>query len=224
MQDIKSVLASEIRRLARKEVKAAFQPLREQISALKKSVSEQRAKIKTLEKRAPAAPRRKNEIIPVSEDKAVRISPQWIIRLRQKLGLTQEQFALLLGTSNFSVSHWELGKTTPRDAFKRKIAALRGMGKRELKHLLEEKDAAAATGKAKQPKRKTRGAKPGPKPKTAAATPSEKTESKPRRARGRRMAAAAPAPAPKRKARTEKKTAQTTAPAETNTTAAEQKK
>jgi hypothetical protein len=49
------------------------------------------------------------------------------------------QLAALLEVSNFSVSHWELGKTSPRDDYKRKLAALRDMGKRELKRLLKEK-------------------------------------------------------------------------------------
>ena len=147
MPDIKNVFASEIRRLAKKGVKVALQPFQAQISKLRKTISEQNAKIKTLEKRVPTALPQKKEITPVAENKTVRMSPQWIIKLRQKLGLTQGQFAILLGTSNFSVSHWELGKTTPRDAFKRKIAALRGIGKRELKRLLEEngKDKAVKT-------------------------------------------------------------------------------
>jgi len=149
MPDIKNVFASEIRRLAKKEVKAALQPLQEQISKLRKTISEQNAKIKTLEKRVPTALPQKKEITPVADDKSVRMSPQWIIKLRQKLGLTQGQFAVLLDTSNFSVSHWELGKTTPRDVFKRKIAALRGIGKRELKRLLEAKDKGAVDGKVK---------------------------------------------------------------------------
>ncbi len=93
-----------------------------------------------MEKRIPAAvaPKLKTESLPATNRK-VRISTESIIKLRRKLGLTQAQLATLLGVSNFSVSHWELGKTSPRDAFKGKIAALRDMGKRELKRLLKEK-------------------------------------------------------------------------------------
>ena len=139
MPDIKKVLASEICRLARKEAKAALKPLQAQITTLRKTIAAQNAKIKALEKRIPATvPKPKTESQPAT-DRQVRITAESIGKLRRKLGLTQVQLATLLGVSNFSVSHWELGKTSPRDAFKCKIAALRDMGKRELKRLLKEK-------------------------------------------------------------------------------------
>jgi len=141
MPDIKKVLASEISRLARKEAKAALKPLQAQVSTLRKTVAAQNARIRALEKRIPAAvaPKPKSESLPVTNRK-VRITTESIVKLRRKLGLTQAQLAALLGVSNFSVSHWELGKTSPRDAFKCKIAALRDMGKRELKCLLKGKN------------------------------------------------------------------------------------
>jgi DNA-binding transcriptional regulator YiaG len=139
MPDVKRVLADEIRRLARKEAKAALKPLQAQVSALRKTIAEQNAKIKALGKRIPAvAPKPKIKSLPVT-DRKVRITAESIVKLRRKLGLTQMQLAVLMEVSNFSVSHWELGKTTPREDYKRKIAALRDMGKRELKCLLKEK-------------------------------------------------------------------------------------
>ncbi|MDD5697477.1 MAG: helix-turn-helix domain-containing protein [Victivallaceae bacterium] len=144
MSDLKSVLASEIRRLARKEVKAALLPLQAQVSALKKTVVLQNAKIKALGNRVPAQaiPEPETESASVA-DHPVRITAEGIVKLRRKLGLTQVQLATLLGASNFSVSHWELGKTKPREICKRKIAALRSLGKRELKRLLTEKGIAS---------------------------------------------------------------------------------
>ena len=140
MPDIKRVLAHEICRLARKEVKAALKPLQMQVSGLRKTLAAQNTKIKALGKRIPTAvaSKPKTESQPVS-DRQIRITSESIAKLRQKLGLTQMQLATLLEVSNFSVSHWELGKTTPRRAYKYKIAALRDMGKRDLKRLLKEK-------------------------------------------------------------------------------------
>jgi DNA-binding transcriptional regulator YiaG len=40
-------------------------------------------------------------------------SPDEIRALRNRLGLTQTQFAHALGTSQVSVSQWELGKVKP---------------------------------------------------------------------------------------------------------------
>lgn len=140
MPDIKKVLASEICRLARKEAKAALKPLQAQVSALRKTIVAQNKKIKALEKRIPAvAPKPKTESQPVASHQ-VRITAESIAKLCRKLGLTQMQLAALLEVSNFTISHWELGKTSPRDAFKGKIAALRDMGKRELKRLMKEKE------------------------------------------------------------------------------------
>jgi|GEM_PF-605257 len=155
MPDIKSVFASEIRRLAKKEVKTALQPLHALISTLRKTIAAQATKIKALEKRSPAVPKPEKTILPIS-DKPVRISPVWIIKLRQKLGLSQSQFAALLDASNFSVSHWENGKAAPREAYKRKIAALRGLGKRELNKLLTEKGIVSAPAKDAVPALKTK--------------------------------------------------------------------
>ena len=50
MPDVKSVLSEEIRRLARKEVKAAVAPLQETVSTLKKVVAEQRRQLAALQK------------------------------------------------------------------------------------------------------------------------------------------------------------------------------
>ena len=61
----------------------------------------------------------------------VRIAGADIIKLRQKLGFLQNQLGALLGISNYTVGHGEIGKTIPSDGYKRKIAALRDMGKRD---------------------------------------------------------------------------------------------
>ncbi|MDD5599617.1 MAG: helix-turn-helix domain-containing protein [Victivallaceae bacterium] len=146
MPDIKKVLASEISRLAKKEIKTALKPLQAQLSALRKTLAAQNAKIKALEKRIPAAvaSKPKTESQPAT-DRQVRITAESIAKLRRKLGLTQMQLAALLEVSNFSVSHWELGKTAPREDYKHKIAALRDMGKHELKRLLKAKGVTPTT-------------------------------------------------------------------------------
>lgn len=51
-------------------------------------------------------------------------------KLRDKLGLTQQEFATLLGLSTVSVSRWEHGHTKPTDASR----ALIGLLERALKN------------------------------------------------------------------------------------------
>ena len=145
--DIKQALYDEIRRLARKEIKATLAPTFETLSALKKQVAEQKKQIAALEKRCAAAePATSAMPIAVSEDdeKQVRLNAAGILRLRTKLGLTQGEFAKVLGVAMHTVSVWEQGRRTPRRSHKVRICALRGIGKRELNKMLEQSKAESA--------------------------------------------------------------------------------
>ncbi|MDD3154078.1 MAG: helix-turn-helix transcriptional regulator [Victivallaceae bacterium] len=136
MADLKQVLSEEIRRLARKEVKAAVVPLLQSISVLRKQCAELKKLCAEREKGAA----------PVTEAKAatqeaakssvkIRINGKMIRALRKKLELTQGELARCIGCNLVSVSHWELEKATPRMEQKMKLAALRGMSRKERKEL-----------------------------------------------------------------------------------------
>lgn len=56
---------------------------------------------------------------------------------RKRLGLSAHDFGLLIGTTGQSVYAWEQGKSKPRAANLTAIAALRGMGKREVNSRLQ---------------------------------------------------------------------------------------
>ena len=147
--DIKQAFSEEIRRLARKEIKAALLPVQNTVSALKKQIAEQKRQIAMLEKRCGAP--EEEAALPVLEnaesDKSVRINAAGILRLRTKMGLTQSEFAKLLGVAMHTVSVWEQGRRVPRYSHKVRICALRGLGKRELKKMLKGDEAKAPTGK-----------------------------------------------------------------------------
>ena len=63
-----------------------------------------------------------------------------IRELRRENGLTQSEFAKILGVSSHTVSIWELGKVSPRQDAKTAICALRTLGKREIKRRLAAED------------------------------------------------------------------------------------
>ena len=146
MPDVKAVLTEEIRRLAKKEIKAAIEPLQKTLADQKKLISE-------LKKRVAVLENKKAVVSAVSEDKQddapeepkLRLNAAGIVRVRSKLKLTQAEFARLLGVAAHTVSIWELGKVSPRRDAKAAICALRGLGKRELKKRLA--DLAAAEEK-----------------------------------------------------------------------------
>ena len=142
MANIQQLLNDEIRRLARKETSGALKELKAQLVEMRRNIAELNRRIKALEKFAP---------VPVKEDvqtadentetaKALRVTPERIVKWRSKLGLNKSQYADLLGVNLLSVIRWESGKSTPREEQKRRIVAVRDMGKRELVKLLAEKN------------------------------------------------------------------------------------
>lgn len=150
--DIKQALFDEIRRLSRKEIKAALTPLLGTISALKKQVAEQKRQIAALEKRTAASEPEtpaKSAVAAEGDEKQVRLNAAGIVRLRNKLGLTQSEFAKVLGVAMHTVSVWEQGRRIPRHGHKVRICALRGMGKREIKKLLDQPEGEAAPAEKK---------------------------------------------------------------------------
>ena len=142
MADLKTMMNDEIRRLARKEVKAAVQPLQQTVAAQKKLIAELTKRVKVLEGFAPQAP--KAEVTPETEAAAaaldkLRISADGIRKIREKRGLTQFQMARLLDVNQFTISNWEQGKNKPRRSQKECLVALRKMGKREFLALAQSK-------------------------------------------------------------------------------------
>jgi len=119
---------------------------------LKKAVASQRAEIASLKRRLQAlekavkqlskAPGRAEARAPSSRqaagasDEAVdgelRFRAQGMASNRKRLGLSAADFALLVGSTGQSIYAWEAGKAKPRADALAAIAALRGIGKREV--------------------------------------------------------------------------------------------
>ena len=135
MPDIKNLLNDEIRRLARKEIKIALEPMNNAIANQKKSISDLKKQIVALEKMLRKTNPEKIAEIEQSEEKedaGLRLNAAGIIRIRKKHKLTQAELAKLLNVATHTVSIWELGKSAPRAAMKQKICELRTIGKREI--------------------------------------------------------------------------------------------
>ena len=56
---------------------------------------------------------------------------------RRKSGLSQADYARLVGVSNSTIYHWESGSTKPSGRHFSTLVSLRGIGKREAKKRLE---------------------------------------------------------------------------------------
>lgn len=141
MTSLNRILRDEIRRMSRKELRSDLAALkkagaqyRRDIAELKRQVQEQAREIAFLCKQE----KRRLDEKPAPETKAdVRFSPQWLKKHRERVGLSAEDYAKLVGASALSIYNWESGKTTPREAQKAKLSAVRGLGKREALKRLE---------------------------------------------------------------------------------------
>lgn len=143
MPDLKNLLNDEIRRLARKEIRIALEPVFAQIAAQKKTISDLKKQVADLEKMLRKTnPEKIAEIEEATEeDNKIRLNAAGIIRIRKKYKLTQSELAKLLDVATHTVSIWELGKSAPRAAMKQKICDLRTLGKREINARLAALDA-----------------------------------------------------------------------------------
>jgi DNA-binding transcriptional regulator YiaG len=73
------------------------------------------------------------------EVKKSRFSPRLIQSLRKHLGITQKELAILAGVTVGAAHLWEKGKFEPKDEKKRVMVALRKLGRRDVRKLLEKK-------------------------------------------------------------------------------------
>ena len=141
MSDFKQIFSDEIRRLSRKEIKIALEPLVKSLAYQRQTIVELRRQLKALEKQtgfvAPAAPEKMPELPAAGKAVVRRINGKRLTDMRTKMKLSQAQFAALLGVSLSTIVNWEKDKRAPRAAQKEKIAALRTLGKREIAKRLE---------------------------------------------------------------------------------------
>ena len=206
MPDFKQTFQDEVRRLARKELKA----LDEKISEQKKTINALLKRVNELEKKqaVPAAAAVKAAVVPAEEDKGrkIRFSAKSLQKFRKKYAISQKALAALLEVTPFTVSHWEIGKNRPRTAQIAAFYALMKLGKRKLYALIAEKapgELPEAKKKAKPAAKKAKAAPAEPKKRVrkSAAKKAKAPAAKKAKAPVAKPAApaAAPAPAPAKK-------------------------
>jgi len=193
MPDFKQTFQEEVRRLARKELKA----LDEKISEQKKTINALQKRVNELEKKQAAAasavpaPEKKQDAGAQDKDRKVRFSPKTIQKIRKKFALSQKAIAKLLDVTPFTVSHWEIGKNRPRANQIEAISALAKLGKRKLLALVAEKAPEELPAQKTAGRKKT--AAPAKRGRKAAA-PVKTAEAPAKKAPAKKVAAKAAAP------------------------------
>lgn len=139
--NVGKLLKDEIERVSRKVVRQHVGPIRgaalaqrKQIVALKKQVAELSGQLVTLRR----AVEKSKPVPPAEDENKYRFVAKGLITLRARLGLSAEDFGRLVGASSATVYNWEQKKTAPKPKNVAAIAALRGIGKREVQLRLAE--------------------------------------------------------------------------------------
>ncbi len=161
MGKVETSIKSEILRLARREVRGAFLPLRREVRAMRLRLSGLSKSFVLLDRVAKEKLRqdesKKLQLEASAEEvKASRLTPPRIRNLRQKLGLSQRELAVLTGVTIGAIGLWEKGKFRPAMDKKAVLVALRKLGKRDVRKLLTVKAGEASKQKAMRAKVKTR--------------------------------------------------------------------
>ena len=145
MTNIATVLKTEISRIARKEMRSELQQLKSASAQYRSHIASLRRQIKALEQRINKVGKATNgkAARPASADQGgaevhLRFSAKRLAAQRNRLGLSANSLAALLGVSAQSVYNWETGKSRPRYEQLQAIAAVRKMGKREVAAKLTE--------------------------------------------------------------------------------------
>jgi DNA-binding XRE family transcriptional regulator len=140
MQNLVHALRDEIKRLAKKEtkgqttaLKAASAKYRREIAELKRVTSDLDKRLAYIEKQE-----RKRAKRPPSPKLAegTRFFPKGLKSHRARLGLSAEDYGLLVGVSGQTIYNYERGDTKPRRAQVAKLVAVRDLGKREARRRL----------------------------------------------------------------------------------------
>jgi DNA-binding transcriptional regulator YiaG len=143
MGKLEGIIKDETIRLAKREMRMKFVPLRRDVRSLKITASQLRKSVLSLQRfvsqqEKQMGPKSLPEVTPEDLKKA-RFSPRLIKSLRKHLGVSQKEMAKLAGVTVGSVFLWEKGKVDPTDKKKKILVGLRKLGRREVKQLLVEK-------------------------------------------------------------------------------------
>jgi len=144
MGKVESVIKSEIVRLAKRETRKISVPLSRDVWSLKSTVSQLRKAVLALQRITANQQKEleKGKMVleaPPEEVKESRFSPRLIRSLRRHLGITQKELAILTGVTVGAAHLWESGQFKPSMKKKAVMVALRKLGRREVRKLLEAK-------------------------------------------------------------------------------------
>jgi len=128
-------MRAEIVRLARREARQLVGPAsrsataaRHDLTALKRRIAELERELVSVKK---AGSKHSTSAVAPDSRGAMRYSAKGVRAQRERFGLSAKDFGRLLGVSSQTIYNWEQDVARPRPAMFKRLAALRGLGKRE---------------------------------------------------------------------------------------------
>ena len=147
MSNIATVLKEEISRISRKEIKKETATLKKSSTSYRSEIAALKRRVQELERQLRRASRGGEPAVPAAANEdsvapGTRFSARSMASQRKRLGLSAAECGLLIGASAQSVYNWEEGKARPRAQHLPAIYALRKLGRRQAKEILETRKAA----------------------------------------------------------------------------------
>ena len=146
MPNLQSVLRQEIQRLARKEIRSELEATKKAVARHRREIAELKRRNKALERTVSYLQSGETKRLKAGSSKAeppqgTRFSVRSLKAQRRKSGLSQKDYASLVGVSQKTIRRWESGRAKLRGKHLATLVSLRGIGKREAQKrlaLLEE--------------------------------------------------------------------------------------
>lgn len=141
MPNIGSLLKEEFTRVARREVRKETLVTKRVTAQHRHVIAALRKKVIILERQLAFLSRAALGTTPAkaagTPPKQIRFSAKALLAQRTRLGLSAKDYGQLAGVSAQTIYNWERQRSTPRAEQIAKVAALRGLGKREIARRLD---------------------------------------------------------------------------------------
>jgi len=133
-------LKDEIRRLARKEIKAQTSRTAKAVAQYRREIARLKRQLRDQDKKIAALASQKRSVSEPADDPNgnLRFSARSAKAQRRRTGLSAADYAKLVGVSPLTIYNWENGKSRPRNGQFQALVAVRGLGKREAQSKLTE--------------------------------------------------------------------------------------
>ncbi len=156
MPNIAVALREEIAWVARKEIRIQMDAVKKASSRHRSDIAELKRQIAKLERQVTRLQGSIAKGVPAAAatpaedgDPRVRFTAKGLRSQRKRLELTAAQYSVLVGVTPQSIYNWERGVSCPRKSQLSTLAALRGIGKKEVAALLKERSEKQPTAERK---------------------------------------------------------------------------